>query len=142
MDVARYLGIDFGRRRIGLAIGDDELRIAAPLEQLTAAGAVDRDAAAVAAVARRESVGALVVGLPIHMNGALGAEAQEVRRFAAALRLVWSGAIHEQDERLTSVAADEALAAGGLGRDARRARRDMLAAAAMLQMFLDGMPRQ
>ncbi len=136
----RYLGIDYGSRRIGLAVGDGRLRIASPLETVAAADDPTRDAAAVLARAAEAEAEALVVGMPLNMDGSSGPQAQRTRRFIAALEAAGRLPVHEQDERLTSAAADEALDAAGVAPRRRRKRRDMLAARVILQQFLDALP--
>jgi putative Holliday junction resolvase len=139
--MARLLGIDYGGRRIGLAIGDDGLRIASPLCTIDGSGRVADDARAVLRRAEAEGATELVVGLPLNMDDSVGPQAELTRRFVAALRAAGPLAVHEQDERLTTYAADEALAAGGLTRRRRSVRRDKLAAQLILQAFFDRLSR-
>jgi putative Holliday junction resolvase len=135
--MTRYLGIDYGRRRIGLAIGDDALRIASPLDTLPAANDPAKDAARVVDRAAHEGVEALVVGLPLNMDGSAGPQAAQTRRFIEALRARAQLPVYEQDERLTTHAAEEALQEAGLSQRARAARRDKLAAQLILQFYFD-----
>jgi len=139
--MARYLGVDYGRKRIGLAIGDDQLRIASPLDLLAGSGAAGPDARAVAARASEEGADGVVVGIPLNMDDSVGPQADFTRRFVEALRAATALPVHEQDERLSSFAADEALAESALTRAGRASRRDMLAAQAILQAWLDARPR-
>jgi len=134
--MARFLGVDYGGKRIGLAIGDDGLRIASPLGTIAAGGEIE-DVAAVLRWAEEQDADALVVGVPLNMDDTVGPQAELTRRFVAALRSKGGLPVHEQDERLSSFAADEALAAGGLSRRGRNSRRDKLAAQVILQAFLD-----
>jgi putative Holliday junction resolvase len=135
----RYLAVDHGSRRIGLAISDPGGRIASPLKQLAATGDGVRDAAAVLAEAAAAEAGAIVVGLPLNMDGSHGSMAAASAAFADRLREAGGLPVHLFDERLTSHAADAVLdAAGWKQRSKRRkARRDMLAACVLLQRFLD-----
>jgi putative Holliday junction resolvase len=133
----RLLGLDPGARRIGLALSDVALTIASP------AGTIPRGkltvvAAALAPLIAREGVGGLVIGLPLAMDGAFGPAAQAARDFgrdlAARLDLPWA----MMDERLSSEAARRALIAeADLSRARQAALVDGIAAAWMLQAFLD-----
>lgn len=134
--VMRVLGIDFGERRIGLAISDPEGRLAVPLttiERTTDRAAIGR----IADLARREGVGRLVVGEPKGLDGGRGEAAERARRFAGklaeALALPWEAV----DEALTSVEAEQRLTAAGV--DVRRhpERIDAVAAQILLQEALD-----
>ncbi len=132
----RALGIDFGEKRIGLALSDAEGRWALPhatLERQT-----DRRAAyRIADLARREGVELLVLGEPLAPGGAAGEAARRVRRFgqrlsrASGLPIVWV------DETLTTVEAAHRLRAAGLDRPRQRHRRDAVAAQILLQEVLD-----
>ncbi len=135
--MARFLGVDYGKKLIGLAIGDDGLRIASPLDTLAGSGRIEQDARAVLQRAADEGADSIVVGLPLNMDGSVGPQAVLTRNFVAALRKGGAIQVEEQDERLSSFAADEALAAGGLSRKGRASRRDMLAAQMILQAYLD-----
>lgn len=133
----RYLGVDYGQRRIGLAIGDDVLRIASPLGVVESNGHAQVDARKLIERARREGVEAIVVGLPLNMNDSEGPQAALTRKFINALRAASELVVHEQDERLSSAAADDAMNAAGLTPRQQASRRDMLAAQVILQAFLD-----
>lgn len=130
----RTLGLDVGERRVGVAISDPEGRLAVPLRVLERG---QRDPAAIAALARREGVERIVVGLPVSLDGALGPQAHEVRAFTQALRAQTDAEVVEYDERLSSVEADRHLQAAGLRGKAARERRDAVAAAIILQAYLD-----
>jgi putative Holliday junction resolvase len=132
----RYLGVDLGERRIGLALSDPMGIVAKPL------GVVDRarsrDAIqAVAETARERGVDAVVVGLPRHMNGGEGAGAEKARAFARALGETLGAEVHLQDERLSTVAAERVLIERRVRREKRRNMVDPTAAAIILQGYLD-----
>ncbi len=133
--MVRTLAIDFGERRIGLAISDEEGRIAMPLE--TVARTSDAQAMqAIAAIADREHAQALVVGEPVNMDGSRGPAAARCRGFAGRLAAHTGLAVEMANETLTTVEALERLrAAGG---DPRRdaARLDALAAQVLLEDVL------
>ena len=135
----RYLAVDYGTKRIGLAICD-ELEIAAsPLAKIKAkrGGSLRTDAQAVARIAAEYDVAEYVVGLPYNMDGSLGPQAQLCQRFAQALGEITARKVHLFDERLTSEAAKAKLLDVGLTSKKRRARTDMVAAAIILQSFMD-----
>lgn len=132
----RYLAIDLGQKRTGLAVGDDVVRIASPLEVIHA---VD-DAGRLQAIARAieaHGPGALVVGLPLRSDGSEGAAATAVRAFASQLQQRFGLPVHLADERHSSDDADAQMARTGLTHGQKKARRDALAAAVILQAFLD-----
>ena len=135
----RYLGIDYGLKRVGLAICDAEEIIVSPLQVLE--GPRDRGMAQLLAqlqnVVQEEQVTEIVVGLPVNMDGTEGEQAALTRRFAAELTQALAIPIHLHDERLSSAAADEMIAAAGLNPTKFKAKRDMLAACAVLRSFLD-----
>ena len=132
----RLLGIDYGRVRIGLAVCDD-LGIST-----TQLGFVRREsdgaaAVVVAAVAKREQVQALVIGLPLHAHGAEGANVRWVRGFIAELAKQCSYPVHEVDERYSSSEAEEQLKAEGPW-PAPAGAVDARCAAIILRRYLDG----
>jgi putative Holliday junction resolvase len=132
----RALGIDFGEKRIGLAVSDPEGRLAVPLTTL--ARRDDRSAmAAIAEIARREGIGRLVLGEPLGTDGARGPAAARVRRFGERLAVATALPLTFVDEALTSVEAAARLRAAGT--DPRRApeRIDSTAAQILLQEDLD-----
>jgi putative Holliday junction resolvase len=132
----RALGIDFGERRIGLAVSDPDGRVAVPLTTLTRRD--DRSAmAAIAEIAHREGVSRLVLGEPLGAGGVPGAAAARVRRFGERLAAATALPLTFVDESLTSVEAAERLRAAGV--DPRRApeRIDAIAAQILLQEDLD-----
>ena len=132
----RALGIDFGEKRIGLAISDAEGRWAMPLT--TIERRTDRRAAhRIADLARQEGIGLLVLGEPLGAGGAAGEAAHRVRRFGEKLRAATGLPIRWVDEALTTVAAAERLRDTGLDRPRRRERRDSVAAQILLQEALD-----
>ncbi len=133
---ARALGIDFGERRIGLAISDAEGRFALPLS--TIERSTDRRAVyRIAELARDEGVELLVLGEPLGLDGAAGTAAERVRRFGARLARASGLPVRWVNEALTTVEAGQRLQhAGG---DSRRhpERRDAVAAQILLQEALD-----
>jgi len=130
------LGIDLGRRRIGLAVSDAEDRIAFPAGTLQSRGMV-RDLAAIAELVRERGVRRVVVGLPIHMDGRQGPEAQAAKVFAERLQQYLELPVTTLDERWTSVAAERSLREMGRREREMRGRVDSLAATLLLRTFLE-----
>lgn len=141
----RYLCLDLGDKRTGLAVGDDETRSVFPLAVLEApmseGQAGERLLGLIHDAVREQGARALVVGLPINMDGTEGRRADMVRAFAARAAARVGVPAHFQDERLTSAAADWEMAGSGMTRGEKKRRRDALAAAAILRDFLDALPR-
>jgi putative Holliday junction resolvase len=132
----RALGIDFGERRIGVAISDPEGTYALPSETL--ARSDDASALlALAEIAQREGIAWIVVGEPLRSDGSAGPPAVRARRFAARLGVLCGLPVETIDETLTSRAADERLREAGVPPARRRERRDALAAQLLLQEALD-----
>jgi len=141
--VIRYLGIDLGDKRTGLALADSLTRLPAPWRVLEVPAQADSGRAladAIAGEVRRElGAGALVeavVGLPRHMDGREGDRAAAARAFAGVLGERLGCVVHFADERLTSRQADWALGGSGLTRKQKRQRQDAVAAAGILSAFL------
>jgi len=133
----RYLGVDLGRARIGLALADDVLRTARPLRTVEHR-ASEVDLAAIAEAAREYEVERAVVGLPINMDGTEGPAARHARAFAARLGSVLGVPVDLFDERLSTFEADTRLRDRGFSAKDRRSRIDAEAAAVILQGWLDG----
>ena len=130
----RLMGVDLGDRRTGLAIGDDGMRIASPLDVIEVPRArLGELVRVIAERARAEGVGRIVVGLPLNMDGTEGPMAARSRAFGAALAEASGIEVAYQDERLTSAEADWEMAGSGLTHGQKKARRDALAAAAILR---------
>jgi putative Holliday junction resolvase len=130
------LGIDYGSKRLGFAVCDREQTIASPVENY------DRQTPAVDAKALHRLIEdyrivGLIVGLPVHMSGEEGTQAREARQFGEWAAEETGLPLQFWDERFSSHAADAALFQGELTNKKHKARRDMLAARAILQSFLD-----
>src|SRR5512137_2476176 len=109
----RYLGIDVGRARIGVALADGLLRTARPLRVVERRGDVP-DLAVLAGLAAEYEVAQAVVGLPLNMDGTEGASAAFARRFAARLADTLNVPVALQDERLSTFEAESRLRERGL----------------------------
>ena len=135
----RFLAIDLGEKRTGLALGDALTRIATPLDVIEIPLA-RRDGAAVIAEVVRAALDAgaraLVIGLPLNMDGTEGPRSNRTRALAALIAKAANLPLHFQDERLSTARADWSMARTGLTRGQKKAKRDALAAAAILSDFL------
>jgi putative Holliday junction resolvase len=133
----RVLGIDLGDARIGLALSDPLRVTAQPLGSIRCRGAkVDVDE--IARRAREHDVRTIVVGLPRLMSGAEGTRAADARTFAAGLARRLEGVeIELWDERLTTAEAERTMISANVRRDKRRRAVDAMAAALILQGWLD-----
>ncbi len=141
--VARWIGVDYGTRRIGLALSDPGQRIASPATTLQAAGSPTQDARRVVDWARENEGGGIVVGLPLNMaDGSDSAQTRMTRAFADALEKQGDLPVVLHDERLSSFAADQVLDAGQIPPKRRKALRDAIAAQVILQSFLDASRNQ
>ncbi|MFI4897404.1 MAG: Holliday junction resolvase RuvX [Phycisphaerales bacterium JB059] len=142
----RYLAIDLGDKRTGLALGDAVMKIASPVGVIEVPidrreGAELIDAIARACDEQLGPSGELVMGLPLNMDGSEGPRAKIVRAFAERVSERTGRTVHLQDERRTSLRADEQMARSGLTHGQKKARRDAIAAAGFLQDFLDALSR-
>ncbi len=134
----RILAIDHGSRRMGIAVSDELKMIAQPLEYIPAepfAGFLAR----LRELLRAKEVELILVGLPRNMDGSLGPAAQKVQEFVGTLRRQVAVPIRMWDERLTSVQANRLLVQGNVRRDKRKEKVDKMAAAILLQSYLDGL---
>jgi putative Holliday junction resolvase len=132
----RILALDLGEVRIGAALSDESETLATGLATLRSVGP-RKDAQAVASLVREHGAGEVVLGMPYRLDGSVGPQGEKVAAFAERLRRSLKVPVVLRDERLTSVAADERLAAAGVRRRDRRDRIDRAAAALLLQEYLD-----
>ena len=142
----RALAIEYGERRIGLALSDATGLLASPWKKLTndgnAAAAARRVGEEIRALqAEADGLGAVVIGLPRRLNGEPNDQTPRVQKFAALLATVATVPVSLQDERLTSHEADELLAQRERDWRRRKDQLDAMAAALILQDFLDHQPR-
>ena len=134
--MVKFLAVDWGRARLGLAVSDDLGVTAQGLTSLPRIGE-SKDVEALAAYIRDLGIGAIVVGLPKNMDGSLGPSAEAAQAFARALQERLRIPVHLWDERLTTRAAERTLIGAGMRRRARRGVVDQMAATMILQGFLD-----
>jgi putative Holliday junction resolvase len=131
------LALDLGSKRIGVAVSDRSGTIATPLVVLTRSGDVAVDHARIAALVVEEGAERVVVGLPLSLDGSLGPAARAARAETEVLAGVVAVPVESFDERLTTVTADRALMEAKMRTEARRRVVDKVAAAVMLQAWLD-----
>ncbi len=132
----RLLGVDYGQKRIGLAVSDPERKLAFPLEVRHRQNR-QQDGDYFRSLVEREEIGGIVLGLPVHLDGRESAKSAEVRRFGAWLAELVALPIAFYDERFSTVMAESALWQAGLTHRRRKQRRDKVAAQMMLQAYLD-----
>jgi len=132
----RTLAVDPGSKRVGLAVSDPSGTIA---QGLTTEPAEPSDtlASRLAAIARAQDAGRIVVGLPLRLDGRHGPEAKAAQELADRLRKASGLPVELVDERLTTAAAEKSLIAGGMRREKRRTNIDRVAATILLQGHLD-----
>ncbi len=139
----RTAAIDFGLKRIGLAVSDERKIIASPLGTVQAERRLqDTAAKVVGELHQAEETGGyildeIVVGLPLKMNGQVGLMADEVAHFVEELKKVLDLPVVMWDERLTSVQADRSMREGNMTRKKRSKHVDKIAAVLILQSYLD-----
>ena len=133
----RALGVDPGSKRIGIAVSDLSGTIASPLTVLQRSRSKQHDLHELARIAREEEAEVIVVGLPLNMDGSRGRAAQAAVAEARRLATLVDVPVELHDERLTTVTADRDMLAAGLNAVERRQVVDKIAAAIMLQSWLD-----
>ena len=143
----RFLGVDYGAKRIGLALSDYSATLARPWRMVPVQGVPQRSASAVAAVVAALQASAdpeldgIVVGLPRRLNGADTDQTPKARLFASALSALTALPVDMQDERLTSVEAESRLAVRERDWRKRKALIDAESASILLQDYLDARAR-
>ncbi len=132
----RVLGVDYGDRRVGLALSDPLAIAARPLMTLER-GSRQHDMDRFRAIVREHEVVRIVVGLPLDMDGTAGPRASLTRTFIDRLREATAIPVEAWDERLTTVQAERVLISGDVSRARRRRVIDQVAAVILLQSWLD-----
>jgi putative Holliday junction resolvase len=130
----RYLAIDYGDKRTGLAICDAEETIVSPLTVIHGQKDLLKK---IADIVEAENVEAVVLGLPLNMDDSQGPQAKRVLNFADLLKACINIPIHFQDERLSTFGAEGKLAAADFTRGQKKKRIDAIAAAQILEAFLE-----
>ncbi len=131
----RYLAIDLGDKRTGLATGDDATGIVSPVGMIETTDPDLRLRKIIDAIAEHLP-DQLIVGIPYNMDATPGPAARKAQQFADQLAEATGLTVHRADERLTSYQADDAMKQSGLTHKKKKQRRDALAAAAILRDFL------
>lgn len=132
----RIMGLDYGERRIGIALGDPEAILAVPLRVLD----VKSEKAAIrdlVGICDEYDIGNVVVGLPINMNASVGPMAERAQRFADELAKASGLPVEMWDERLSTSLVERTLLDADMSRAKRKKVRDKLAAQVILQGYLD-----
>lgn len=135
--IGRVLGLDLGSKRVGIAISDRSGMIATPLSVLQRSGSQRRDHDAIALLVIEEECERVVVGLPLSLDGSVGRAAKSAIDEARRLATVVNVPVETYDERLTTVSAERVLMEAKMRADARRRVVDKVAAAVMLQSWID-----
>ena len=133
----RILALDHGTKRVGVAVSDETKTIAQPLEYILTepfAPFLER----LKKLIVEKEVEIILVGMPRNMDGSYGPAAQKVETFVAVLRGAITVPIKTLDERLTTAQANRVLIQGNVRRDKRKENVDKMAAAILLQSYLDG----
>jgi len=134
----RILALDHGTKRIGVAVSDELKMIAQPVEYILAepfANFLTR----LKELIQQKEVELILIGMPRNMDGSYGPAAQKVQDFVGVLRDALTVPIKVWDERLTSAQANRVLIQGGVRRDKRKEKVDKMAAAILLQGYLDSL---
>lgn len=135
--MGRVLGIDLGSKRIGVAVSDDARRVATPIEVVRRCGDVVRDHVALNALVLEWDASGVVVGVPYSLDGSIGAAATAILVEIDAMRATIAVPVETYDERLSTVTAERSLMRQNLRAPQRRRVVDMVAAAVLLQGWLD-----
>jgi putative Holliday junction resolvase len=133
--MSRVLGIDFGEKRLGLALSDESRTLASPLAVYERKD-LQSDLRFLRDLILRYQITEIVLGLPLNMDGSLGPKAQQVLEFKRALEESLKLTVHTFDERFTTAEAERALLEANMSRRQRKAKRDALAAVLILQGYL------
>ena len=136
----RILALDHGTKRVGVAVSDPMKVIAQPLEYIPPEPFADF-LTRLKEILRDQEVDLILIGMPRNMDGSYGPAALKVQEFVAVLKTAVAVPIQTWDERLTSVIANRFLTEGNVKRGQRKAKVDAMAAAILLQSYLDNLPR-
>ncbi len=134
--IGRLLGLDYGVKRVGLAVCDPDRIIASPLityERIDG----DSDAAFYRKLMIDERIAGVIVGLPVHTDGRVGVKAIEARAYGTWLAAITDLPVRYWDERFSTALAESALWNAGLTHAKRKQRRDRVAAQMILQAYID-----
>ena len=133
----RIMGVDWGERRVGIALSDETRTIASPHTFLTRSPNIDSDIGKIKDLASENDVELILLGMPIRMDGTKGQAAEEVTMVAERMRSAHGLTVQTWDERLSTAQAERTLIGGDVSRKKRKGKVDQVAAAIFLQSFLD-----
>jgi len=131
------MAIDWGQRRIGIALSDESRAIASPHKVIQRTGSLDRDLEHIVSLTREHDVCQVVFGLPVRLDGSSGPEVSGVLEVLEKLKQKVDIPVRTWDERYSTAAAERALIGGNVSRKKRRDLVDQVAAALILQSYLD-----
>jgi putative Holliday junction resolvase len=132
----KILAIDFGEKRLGMAVGDSETRTAAPIDPLFRS-TIPHDLSRLASVIEEYEIKKIVLGMPLNMDGSEGEIARLVKEFAVLLKKALSLPLEFVDERLSSFEAEQALAPLALDRRKKKGKIDSVAAWILIREYLE-----
>lgn len=132
----RIMGVDYGQRRIGLALSDPTQTLSSSLMTITNKG-INAVVAELRRIVTENSISAIVVGMPLNMNGSVGPRGEETIGFMNVINDRLQLPVIPWDERLTSVSAQQVLILSGKSPSRNKDKIDRIAAAILLQTFLD-----
>ena len=135
-DIARSLGLDIGDKRIGVALSDPTAVLASPLTIINRQDDL-ADLETITSIINQYSVERVIVGLPRSMDGSIGKQAEKVQAFTQKLRQHTKVPVEFRDERLSTVSARRLMRASNTKRARKESRDDAIAAAIILQAYLD-----
>lgn len=135
--MGRVMAIDWGERRVGLALSDESRIIASPHDVIKRGNSLDRDLGRIADIASENQVDLIIFGLPMRLDGSMGPAARGALEVVEKLRVKTSVPVQTWDERLSTAAAERAMVGGDVSRNKRKQKIDQVAAALFLQTFLD-----
>ncbi len=135
--MGRIVAVDFGLKRLGVALSDETKIIASSLKTLIAGKNSEETAKLLLQLLQEYSIDKIIFGNPLHMNGSVSFLADEVRHFISIFEKMINIPISLWDERLTSVQAHRTMQLGGVSRKNRAKKVDALAAIILLQSYLD-----
>jgi len=136
----RIMGIDFGTKRVGIALSDELFLTAQGMDSLYRS-TLEKDLGELSRLAAEKDVSEIVVGLPLNMNGTYSAKTEEALAFSRALAGAVKVPVKTWDERLTSMQAERVLLEGDVSRAKRKKLSDRIAAQIILQSYLDARRR-
>jgi putative Holliday junction resolvase len=136
------MAVDWGRRRIGIALSDESRTIASPHTVVHRSNSLDRDLNRIVDISTINDVSLVVFGMPVRLDGSMGPEAEKVLEIVEKLSKKIQTTVTIWDERLSTAAAEKALIGGNVSRIKRRSLVDQVAAALILQSYLDHETRE